>query len=56
MFNSLNNIIEIDLSNFDVSQVTTMYFMLNGCSNLEKINFGKINTSSLKNLGVFCQN
>ena len=32
-----------------------MQFMLNGCSNLEKINFGKINTSSLQNMRDFFQ-
>ena len=41
MFGGLNNIIEIDLSDFDASQVTTMQYMLNKCSNIEKINFGK---------------
>ena len=50
MFRELSNIIEIDLSNFDFSEVTTMYCMFYKCSNLEKINFGKINTSSVTNM------
>ena len=48
MFENLKNIIEIDLSNFDASKVTNMRGMFDGCSNLEKIEFGNINTPSLK--------
>ena len=48
MFSGLKNITEIDLSNFDASQVTNMALMFNGCSNLEKIEFGNINTPSLE--------
>ena len=40
MFYKLENIIEIDLSNFDPSNVSTMKQMFSGCSNLEKINIG----------------
>ena len=50
MFCGLNNIIEIDLSNFDTSEVTSMYRMFKECSDLEKINFGNINTSSVTNM------
>ena len=43
MFSNLNsNIIKIDLSNFDFSQVTDMRFMFNSCKNVEYINFGNI--------------
>ena len=45
MFEGLDNIIEIDLSNFNTSEVTRMDYMFSGCSNLKKINFGNINTS-----------
>ena len=48
MFYFVENIIEIDLSNFDASKVTDMRFMFRGCSNLEKIEFGNINTPSLE--------
>ena len=48
MFNGLENIREIDLSNFDASKVERMDSMFSNCINLEKINFGKINTSSVK--------
>ena len=49
MFNG-SNITEIDLSNFDASQVTGMKKMFHFCTKLEKIIFGNINTSSVKNL------
>ena len=48
MFYRLQNIIEIDLSNFDASKVNNMEGMFDQCTNLEKINFGNINTSSVK--------
>ena len=50
MFYNLQNIIEIDLSNFDASKVNDMGEMFNLCKNLEKINFGNINTSSVENM------
>ena len=52
MFNGLDNIIEIDLSNFDTSKVTNMAEMFSGCSNLGKIIFGNINTSSVKRMNL----
>ena len=51
MFANLNsNIIKIDLSNFDFSQVTEMKFMFNSCKNLEYINFTNINTSLVRGM------
>ena len=50
MFYQLENIIEIDLSNFDTSKVNNMKRMFGECKNLEKINFGNINTSSVENM------
>ena len=50
MFNKLTNIKEIDLSNFDFSNVANMSNMFRSCTNLEKINFGNINTTSVKDL------
>ena len=50
MFYNLENIIEIDLSYFDASEVTNMRSMFYDCKNLEKINFGNINTSSVENM------
>ena len=47
MFYGLTNLIEVDLSDFDASEVTNMNGMFYGCTNLEKITLGNINTNSL---------
>ena len=47
MFYNSYNIKEIDLSNFDFSKVINMSYMFGLCNNLEKINFGDVNTSSV---------
>ena len=49
-FFNLENIIAIDLSQFDFSLVENMDYMFHGCSNLEKIKFGHINTSNVKTM------
>ena len=46
-FNSLKGIIEIDLSEFDASEVTSMHSMFYQCEDLTNIKFGNINTTSL---------
>ena len=56
MFYNLENIIEIDLSYFNASEVTDMKGMFNHCKNLEKINFGNINTSSVENMYLLFYN
>ena len=56
MFHGLSNIIEVDLSNFDCSQVTSMKSMFKDCTNLKSINFGNIVTSSLKDMESLFQN
>ena len=48
MFTDLNNIIEIDLSQFDFSHITTMKNMFNGCTSLKNIIFGNIINYKLK--------
>ena len=54
LFNHCYNIIEVDLSYFDSSGVTTMFCMFQACVNLKKVNFGNINLSSLKSFfGLF---
>ena len=50
LFKSSFNILEIDLSNFDTSLVTTMKSMFEECENLKYINFSNINTSSVIDL------
>ena len=50
MFYSCSDIVEIDLSQFDASQVNSMESMFSGGSNLTSINFGSINTTSVTNM------
>ena len=55
MFYYLENIIEIDLSLFDTSEVTSMISMFESCIDLEKITLGNINTSSVGSMDMlFC--
>lgn len=59
MFNNCKNIYEIDLSNFDCSQVTSCESMFDGCVSLEKINLGKSDFSfckSFKSMFNNCEN
>ena len=48
MFRQCSNITEIDLSNFDASNVQTMYLMFDGCSKLSSLDLSNFNTSSAK--------
>ena len=50
LFYNLSNITEIDLSNFDTSEVTSMSNMFSYCINLTKIKFGNMITSSVQNM------
>ena len=45
LFYDCRNIIEIDISNFDCSQVLSCNSMFRECSNLKKINLGKLDFS-----------
>ena len=47
MFYLLENIIEIDFSEFDSSKVKYMYMMFEGCSNVKKIDFTNFQTSEV---------
>ena len=50
MFYELENLLEVDLSKFDASEVTTMNNMFQYCYELISINFGNINTPKLKEI------
>ena len=50
MFQNLDNIIEIDLSNLDTSSVTSLKTMFYNCKSLKYINFNNTNTSSVNNM------
>ena len=54
MFKYLNNIKEINLTNFDTSKVTRMKSMFDNCVNLEEITFGNIKTSLVNDMERFC--
>ena len=56
MFYKLNNIKEIDLSEFDASSVTNMASMLSECGKLQRVIFGNINTSSVRNMNNLFSN
>ena len=47
MFLNRKNIKEVDLINFDASQVKVMDSMFKGCSNLKQVTFGTIDTSNV---------
>ena len=54
IFRGCSDITEINLSNFDASQVTDMGFMFKGCSSLISIDFTNLNTANINNLqGIF---
>ena len=56
MFKGLNNILSIDLSNFDFSQVINMNSMFKDCQNLKNINFGNINTTMVEDMASLFEN
>ena len=56
MFNKNLELISVDLSNFDCSQVVTMAAMFDGCINLKSINLKNIITSSVVLIDRMFQN
>ena len=50
MFKDLENILKIDLSNFDASQITSMHEMFKGCSSLTSVILSNSNTYNLINI------
>ena len=50
MFFQCSNITEIDLSNFNTSEITDMSYMFNGCKSLISLNISNIDTSRVKNM------
>ena len=49
LFSNCKEIIEIDLSNLDCSQITSCESMFDGCISLKKLNLGKLDFSLSKN-------
>ena len=56
LFMDIESIIEIDLSKFDSSKITSMRKMFSGCTNLQNINFSNFNTSSVINMSYMFEN
>jgi len=56
MFVKCSNITEVDLSNFDSSQLTRMNSMFTGCSSLKSIDFTNVNTSQVEWMGWMFNN
>jgi len=55
MFRGLNNIIEVDLSKFDISEVRITKFMFSDCINLKNIIFNNYNSFILNEITyMFC--
>ena len=50
MFRDCSDIIEIDLKNFDFSNVNDMSYMFKGCSSLSFLNLSNIDTSNIENM------
>ena len=50
MFFGCKNIIKLDFSNFDTSQVTNMSNMFYNCNSLKKINLANFNTENVDNM------
>ena len=47
----IKNILELDLSNFDISKVANMSHMFNGMRNLTTLNLSNFNTSNVTDMG-----
>ena len=56
MFENLQYLIEIDLSEFDSSQVVNMESMFSNCNNLKKIDISNFNTENVQNMGSMFKN
>ena len=52
MFDGLTNLKEVDLSNFDGSEILSMAYMFWDCTNLESVNLSNFKTPSLTNIGL----
>lgn len=50
MFNKCNEIISIDLSSFDSSDVISMSYMFSECNKLENINLNNLNADNVKDM------
>ena len=56
MFSGCLNIISIDLSSFDSTEVTNMHYMFGKCKNLEEINLENLKTENVIDMGYMFHN
>ena len=56
MFSNCYNIVEIDLSHFDFSYVTSMAYMFSGCSSLTSIIVSNIDINKVNNISYMFSN
>ena len=56
LFSDLTNLIEVDFSNFDSSELTSMSWMFFGCTSLKSINFNNFNAPLLSDIGLLFYN
>lgn len=56
LFKDNKDIIKVNLSNLNMSEITSMKSTFSGCSNLSEINFDGINTSKLVNIAKTFEN
>ena len=50
MFNNCSNLVSLDLSGFDTSQVTSMIGVFSGCPNLASLDLSSLDTSQVTNM------
>lgn len=56
MFKDCQNLIEINLSNFNTEEVTNMSYMFHNCKNLSNIDLSNINTENVTNMSHMFHN
>ena len=56
MFRGMRDIIEIDFSQFDCSEVTDMQYMFTNCISLQYINLNNLNTDNVEDMGYMFYN
>ena len=56
MFQSCSRLTELDVSNFDTSNVTNLSWMFYGCSGLTELDVSNFNTANVTNMGAMFQN
>ena len=52
MFNDWKDLIEVDLTEFDSSNINDMSFMFSGCENLKKVDISNLNTENVKDMNA----